>query len=149
MRYIFLLFFITSLYSTPIEIEAEFFEADEKNALTTLSGNVKVSRGLDVMKADEMLLHLDAKHQISFIEANTNSYIEIHLDKNVFIGSAKKFSYEPKKEMFILLGDARLEDNNGRVLLGETIIFNEQEKKATVVGQEKQPVKLIFNTESK
>jgi lipopolysaccharide export system protein LptA len=146
---IFALLFITTLTASKIEIEAGFFEVDESKGITTVSGNVIVKRDLDVMKADEMLIYTDEKRKIVKLIATGKSTFEIHLDENVtFTGSADSFTYNTKKQEFKLMGNAKLEDQtNHRLLMGETVILNEVAKKATVVGGEKRPVKLIFSTE--
>ena len=134
------------VYAKKVEIEANKFETNQKTKITTFWGNVKITSDDNKMKADRIVVYTDKKNEIEKFEADGNTTFVFHLDENTtYKGSSDKFTYEPKKRKLILSGNANVEDvSNNRKITGDKIILDEKEKKAKVVGDEKKPVRIIF-----
>jgi len=135
-----------SLFAGKVEIESLTFETYDERGISIFKGNVFIKKELDKMRADKVVVFVDDDKQIKKFEATGNTSFEIHLeDNNSFVGNADEFIYTPEKGELILIGNAHIKDvNNSREIKGETVVFYEKEKIAKVVGQEKKPVRLIF-----
>ena len=137
---------LTALAAGKIEIQAQRFETDESRGMTLFTGNVIVTRGEDVIRAERIEVFTDGKNEISRFEADGNTTFTLSLDANkTFRGHAGKFLYQPEKKEYLLTGGAVVEDvAGGRKIIGETIRINEEKKQAQVSGGEKKPVRLIL-----
>lgn len=132
-----------------VEIESLKFEAYEERGISIFTGNVSIKKGEDRMFADKVVVFVDEERQIKKFEASGNTSFAIHTDdNNSFEGSAQQFVYTPKTGELILTGNAKIKDAlNAREISGERVILYEKQKIAKVMGEEKKPVKLIFELE--
>jgi lipopolysaccharide export system protein LptA len=152
IKKLFLFLLLTTFaISGKIEINAQNVTADDNNGITVFSGNVSITRGQDVMRADNIIVYMNDKKDVDKFEATGNTSIYIISENNeTFKGSSDEFVYWPLKQLFRLRGDAIIEDTtNKRKLMGTEIIFNEKTKLANVTGKDSKPVKVIFNVEDK
>ncbi len=136
-----------SLFSSQVEIKSQSVVADDSKGVTTFAGEVHITRGQDLMRADKVQVFLDKNRDIEKFEADGNTSFSLNLENNQsFRGKADSFIYYPIRQEFYLTGDAVLEDmSNKRKLIGEKIIFDEKSKTASISGKTKEPVKVIFN----
>lgn len=134
------------LFADKVEIESLKFEAYEERGISIFTGNVSIKKNEDRMFADKVVVFVDKERQIKKFEASGNTSFTIHTDdNNSFEGSADQFVYTPKNGELILTGNAKINDmNNAREISGERVILYEKQKVAKVMGEEKKPVKLIF-----
>lgn len=147
MRILLLLFLATlSLYANKVEIESLSFEAYNERGISIFTGNVNIKKNEDKMRADKVVVFTDEAKQIKKFEASGDTSFEIHLqDGSSFIGQADEFVYTPATGEMVLIGNAYIKDvNNSREIKGERVVFYEKEKIARVMGEEKKPVRLIF-----
>jgi len=138
---------VSLLFAEKIEIRSLFSELNARSGETVFWGDVTVTRGVDEMRAERMIVKTNQSRQIDMLKASGKTSFKIHLENNItFLGRAERFSYEPKKQEFILEGNATIQDIiNNRSIAGETVILNEQTQKATLLGEKQKPVHLIFN----
>lgn len=150
-RLLFLLALLPPLGAEKIEIRSHSFETDELRGVTLFTGDVVVTRGKDVIKAQRIEVATDGKKEINRFEAEGNTTFILHLDENkTFRGHAGSFLYMPEKKEYLLGGGAVVEDlEGGRKIIGETILINEEKKHARVSGDEKKPVRLILTIDDK
>ena len=137
------------LFAEKVEIESLKFEAYEERGISIFTGNVSIKKNEDKMFADKVVVFVDNERQIKKFEASGKTSFEIHTeDNNSFEGSADQFVYTPKSGELILTGNAKIKDMlNAREISGERVILYEKQKIAKVMGEEKKPVKLIFELE--
>jgi lipopolysaccharide export system protein LptA len=134
-----------------VEVVAEHFEVDEKAGRTTFQGSVVITRGLDVMKADQIVVYATPDREVRLFEATGNTWFDITTEDNHnFRGRADELTYVPDTGLYTLVGNAWVEDvTNVREISGDEIVLNELTKVANVVGREKKPVKVIFTIQER
>lgn len=139
------------VFPDQVEINAQNVTADDKSGITVFSGKVSITRGKDLMKADNIIVYLTKEKEVEKFEAKGNTSIYIVSEEGqAFKGKSDEFIYWPLKQLFKLKGNAEVEDiTNNRKLIGNEIIFDEKTKLANVTGEESKPVKVIFNVKEK
>ena len=149
MHYVklFLFFILTSfVFSEQVEITATIVKAQNLKKEVHFSGNVKIKKGNDWMRADSVVVYFDKNNQTSKYEAKGNVKFEFKEKKYFYKGQAKKVTYYPLTSLYILSGKAKIEDKiTNRHLNGETIKLNMITGKAIIKGTKRKPVKLIFD----
>ena len=95
IKKIFLFLLLTTFaISSKIEINAQNVTADDNNGITVFSGNVSITRGQDIMKADNIIVYMNDKKDVEKFEATGNTSIHIISDNNeTFNGSSNEFIY--------------------------------------------------------
>jgi lipopolysaccharide export system protein LptA len=103
------------------------------------------------MFADKMVVFVGENKQIKRFEASGNTSFKMKMEDNTsFEGESDEFVYTPGTGELILTGNAKIKDiTNAREINGERVILYEKQKVAKVMGEEKKPVKLIFEIEDK
>ena len=104
MRYIFILaFFITSVFSEKLIIDAKNFEAYDDKGLSVFSGNVKMNKEKDELKCDRLEVYLTKKSSnnskreaLKYIALGNVSFKISSKDKS-YEGKGDKVVYDPKK----------------------------------------------------
>lgn len=148
MRIIGILLFLTVFLNAQqqVEIVARTFSSDERAGRTVFTGDVVITRGLDVMKADQITVFSTPEREITRFEAIGNAFFDVTTDDNhSFRGEADELVYLPVDGLYTLKGRALVEDlTDKRKISGDHIVLNELTKKASVTGKEAEPVKIIF-----
>lgn len=129
-----------------VEIAARTFSSDEKAGKTVFTGDVVITRGSDVMKADRITVFSTPEREVTRFEAIGNTFFDVTTDDNHhFKGRANELVYLPVEGLYTLTGAAEVEDlTEKRKISGEHIVLNELTKMANVTGGESEPVKIIF-----
>lgn len=111
----------------PIQVEADGFTGDEKNKTSTYTGNVVMTQGTMVLRADKAIIKQDAEgnyfatangHPISYREKRDNSdeYLE---------AQAERLEYNGKLGQLQLFTKARLKRGADEVR-GDYIFYDQQ-----------------------
>ena len=130
-----------------IEITADSFEADENK----LIGNVVIKNGsFDKLTSDQARVLFDEKKQAKKYIASGNAKFWIKLKGKDYDGGGAELTYEPAEQIYTLSGNAYLHEvETDKKLYGAKIVVNKAKGIYSVYGQDKEPVKFIFETEVK
>lgn len=144
-----LLYVCGLLFANKVEIQSLKFEAYEERGISIFTGKVSIKKNEDMMFADKVVVFVDEEKQIKKFEASGNTSFVLHMEDNTsFEGHSDQFIYTPGTGELILTGNAKIKDvTNAREISGERVILYEKTKVAKVMGEEKKPVKLIFEIE--
>ncbi len=153
MRLVFLFLSIvtTSLLSEELKIIANSFEADEKSGVSVFQGDVSITKGIDLIKASKVSIHIDKdRHPTKYIaEGNVTFFISTE-DNNTFEGKAKSAIFAPQKQEYKFKGDVELfQVNEKKKIVGEEVIVNTLKGTAIAQGKKNRPVIMIFELEVK
>lgn len=134
-----------------LEVTAEKINSNQEKGLTTISGNVVIKKGLDILKAQKVVIKTDSKRNPTFYDASGNVSFRVTLeDKRVMNGKAQKVTYDALKDEYRLKGKAWIkEEGKKNAINGEEIVFNAVSGYASVVGDKKKPAKIIFMLDEK
>lgn len=94
----------------PIYVEADGVDLDDKKGFSTYKGNVVLTQGTIIIKADKVTV-TQKKDQKDHIEATGNPVTfqqQTEGNKGTFKGKAKKAEYASDSEILYLTGDAVL-----------------------------------------
>lgn len=143
-------FLLTSFWAKDLlEVSAEKIHSNQENGLTTISGNVVIKKGLDILKAQKVVIKTDSKRNPTFYDASGNVSFRVTLeDKRVMNGEAQKVTYDAIKNEYRLKGKSWIkEEGKKNTIRGEEIVFNPVNGYASVVGDKKKPAKITFTLE--
>ena len=141
--FVFLLFI--TLNAEEIQISADNFFADENKLFSRLDGNVIIKKGdQNTLKSKQAKIYFSKDKKVSKFEAIGNANFEVFVRTKQYLGGANLISYEPAKKLYILSGNAYLQEaNNDKKIYGDKITINEIDGTYNVSG-DKKPVKMIF-----
>jgi lipopolysaccharide export system protein LptA len=127
--------------SSPVTIDADQLENLQKEGLVVFTGNVVASQNGSTHYSDRMEVYLDAKGD-GIVRTVSSGNVKI-ITKDCKIGTAKRAEYYDAEQRVVLLGDARVwqEDN---VVTGERITMFLAEDRSVVEGGKQERVKAVF-----
>ena len=127
--------------SQPVTVDADRMERFGKESLIIFTGNVVARQNNSVQYADRMEVYLDEKGDRILRTVSTGSVRIITRDCRT--GTAKRAEYYDLEQRVVLLGNARVwqEDN---VVSGETITIFLSQDRSVVQGGKQERVKAIF-----
>jgi lipopolysaccharide export system protein LptA len=127
--------------SQPVTVDADRMERFGKESLVIFTGNVVARQSNSVQYADRMEVYLDEKGDRILRTVSTGSVRIITRDCRT--GTAKRADYFDLEQRMVLLGNARVwqEDN---VVSGETITIFLSQDRSIVQGGKQERVKAIF-----
>lgn len=146
----FTLFFIFSLLliADKVEITSDAMQAEEMKKEVHFIGNVKIKQLQSWIHGDRVIVYFDENNQTKKYEAIGRVTFEFKKENRFYKGSANRVIYAPLESKYILRGDAKIDDMvNQRHIDGEHIKLDLTSGVANVVGNKKEPVKFIFETE--
>jgi lipopolysaccharide export system protein LptA len=125
----------------PVTVDADRMERFGKESLVIFTGNVVARQNNSVQYADRMEVYLDEKGDRISRTVSTGSVRIITRDCRT--GTAKRAEYYDLEQRVVLLGNARVwqEDN---VVSGETITIFLSQDRSVVQGGKQERVKAIF-----
>jgi lipopolysaccharide export system protein LptA len=125
----------------PVTVDADRMERFGKESLVIFTGNVVARQNNSVQYADRMEVYLDEKGDRISRTVSTGSVRIITRDCRT--GTAKRAEYYDLEQRMVLVGNARVwqEDN---VVSGETITMFLSQDRSVVVGGTQERVKAIF-----
>ena len=151
MRYILaicLLFLVVN--AGEVEIISEKFHGDDANRMATFTGNVKVTRGADVLTSEKLIVYFNENKDVTKYEAIGNAKIDMIMNDIKYFGSGDILIYEPSKMTYTLQKKAFIHDKtNERKVYGDEIVINQQTGVYEVDSKPSEPVKFLFKMQSK
>jgi lipopolysaccharide export system protein LptA len=127
--------------SQPVTVDADKMERFGKEGLVVFTGNVVARQNNSVQYADRMEVYLDERGDRILRTVSTGSVRIITSDCRT--GIAKRAEYHDLEQRVVLLGNARVwQDDN--VVSGETITIFLSQDRSVVQGGREERVKAVF-----
>jgi lipopolysaccharide export system protein LptA len=125
----------------PVTVDADRMERFGKEGLVIFSGNVVARQDGSVQHADRMEVYLDEKGERILRTVSTGNVRVITRDCRT--GTAKRAEYFDLEQRVMLIGNARVweEDN---VVSGDTITMFLSQDRSVVQGGQQERVKAVF-----
>jgi lipopolysaccharide export system protein LptA len=127
--------------NSPVTIDADLLENLQKEGLVVFTGNVVANQTGSTHYSDRMEVYLDAKGD-GIVRTVSTGNVKI-ITKDCKIGTAKRAEYYDAEQRVVLVGNARVwqEDN---VVTGERITIFLAEDRSVVEGGKQERVKAVF-----
>ena len=149
LKIILILFISIALFAEKVEITSDSMKAENLKKEVHFIGNVKVKQLKSWLNGDKIIVYFDENNETDMYEAIGNVTFEFKKEDSFYKGGADKVTYYPKKSQYILRGKAVLDDVvNKRHVNGDFITLDTITGNANVKGNEKKPVKFIFDMEN-
>jgi lipopolysaccharide transport protein LptA len=131
-----------------VQIQADSFEASEKDRVSYFIGAVSIKKGSDNIKANKLKIKFDANNKPIHYIATGDLEFDIKTDNQHFIGSAQMLTYKPSSKIYTIQGNVNIvETTKNRTLEGEKITLDTQSSQSKIVGDKNTPVKFTFTVE--
>ncbi len=141
---------------TYLNIDATYFEADEKKQLLVFKGNVKMTKNKDLLLCKKLVINTvpsknNPKKQIpKDYKATGNVSFTINTDKNILKGKGDTVFYYPNEQKYIIIGNGYLEDTKeGKKVTANKIYIDEKTGHTKIDGDVNKPVKFRLKIEEK
>lgn len=156
-----LLFLIVSFnrlnaQETYLNIDATFFEADEKKQIMIFKKNVKMTKNKDLLFCQKLVINTvpsrkNIHKQIpKDYTATGDVSFTINTTKNILKGKGDTVLYYPNKQKYIIIGHGYLEDvKNEKKVTANKIYIDELTGYIKIDGDEDKPVKFRLKIEDK
>jgi len=149
-KIIFIFLCLFKLNAELIEVQALNFYSDENSGKSILSGNVIITYGKDVLKADKLIIYTDKKRKALKYEAMQNASFSISLKDKLYRGSGDKFIYDVLKDTYEIEGNAYIQElTSDKKLYGDRIIIERKNNIYRVQSTQKKPSRFVFEVEQK
>jgi len=127
--------------TSPVTIDADQLENLQKEGLVVFTGNVVANQNNSTHYSDRMEVYLDAKGD-GIVRTVSTGNVKI-VTRDCRIGTAKRAEYYDAEQRVVLIGTARVwqEDN---VVTGERITIYLAEDRSVVEGGKQERVKAVF-----
>jgi len=150
LKIILLLMLTQTLFAEKVEITSTSMEAEELKKEVHFIGNAKIIKGADWLHAERVIVYFGENNETSMYEAIGAVKFEFKKDENHFKGSADKVMYNIVKSLYVLKGNAVIDDLVKQSHVnGDEITLNMSTGSVDVKGSTKKPVKFIFDMENK
>lgn len=129
----------------PVTVDADQMESLRKEGLVIFTGNVVARQNKSTQYADRMEVYLDAKGE-RVVRTVSIGNVRV-ITKDCRVGTAKRAEYYDAEERVVLIGNARVwqEDN---VVTGERITIYLAEERSVVESGKQERVKAVFQPRS-
>ena len=127
--------------NSPVTIDADQLENLQKEGLVVFTGNVVATQNNSTHYSDRMEVYLDAKGE-GIVRTVSSGNVKI-ITRDCKIGTARRAEYYDAEQRVVLIGNARVwqEDN---VVTGERITIFLAEDRSLVEGGKQERVKAVF-----
>ena len=137
-----------------VDIQADSFVANQKKNIITFTGHVSMVKGEDTLVCEKLVVYTRLNDQNQTVAkqyiSSGNVSFTIKRPDTLLIGNGDKVNYDIDKLLYIITGNAYLEDRNAsKTLSGEKIYINEKTGHTKIEGKKNQPVKFKFKMKSK
>ena len=150
LKIILLLILTQALFAEKVKITSTSMEAEELKKEVHFIGDAKVIKGSDWLHADRVIVYFGENNETSKYEAIGSVSFEFKKDQKHFKGSADKVIYDLVKSLYVLKGQAIIDDLVKKSHVdGDEIMLNMTTGSIDVKGSSKKPVKFIFDMEDK
>lgn len=127
--------------SQPVSVDADRMERFGKESLVIFTGNVVARQDNSAQYADRMEVYLDEKGD-RILRTVSSGNVRI-ITKDCRTGTAKRAEYFELEQRIVLVGNARVwQDDN--VVTGETITIFLSQDRSVVQGGKQERVKAVF-----
>jgi lipopolysaccharide export system protein LptA len=127
--------------SQPVTVDADRMERYGKESLVVFTGNVVARQNNSVQYADRMEVYLDEKGDRVLRTVSTGTVKIVTRDCRT--GTAKRAEYDDLEQRVVLIGNARVwQDEN--VVSGDTITIFLAQDRSVVQGGRQERVKAVF-----
>lgn len=131
--------------NAPVVVDADQMESLKKEALVIFTGNVVARQNNSIQYADRMEVYLDERGERVLRTVSTGN-VRI-ITKDCRIGTARRGEYDDLEQRVVLIGNARVwQDDN--VVTGERITMFLAEERSIVQGGKQERVKAVFHPQS-
>lgn len=148
-----ILFFILiqqTLFAEKVEITSTSMHAENVKKEVHFIDDVHIKQGDDWLDADKVIVYFDENNETKMYEGIGSVTFEFKDEKSAYKGSADKVTYYPVKSLYILTGNAVIDDLvNKSHIAGDEITLDMISGNAMVKGNKKKPVKFIIEMEDK
>ncbi len=128
--------------SQPVTVDADRMERFGKESLVVFTGNVVARQSNSVQYADRIEVYLDESGQRIVRTVSTGNVRIVTADCRT--GTARRAEYFDLEQRIVLMGDARVwQDDN--VVTGETITIFLSQDRSVVQGGKDERVKAVFH----
>jgi lipopolysaccharide export system protein LptA len=133
-----------------VEVQADKFWANEKEGQGIFTGNVVVTKGSDILKAEKLTIYFDQdKNPLKYV-ASGNATGNLTLNGIKYFGKGEIFTYEPKLSRYTIQKNGMLHEiDTDRKVYGEFITVNQTTGSYEVDSKPSEPVKFIFKVDEK
>jgi len=139
-----------ALYAEKVEITAKQMRAENIKKEIHFMGEVSIKQAQDWLKAQEVIVYFDENNQTKRYEALGSVTFEFKNVEHHYVGHANSATFQTQKSLYILQGDAMIDDKiNESHLNGEEILLNMKSGKASVKSSKQKPVKFIIEMDKK
>ena len=153
MRFFKLYFFLLiplAVWGGKVEITSDTMKAMEQKKEIHFIGNVTIKQQKSWIHGNKVVVLFNENNETKQYDAIGNVTFELREHNHFYKGKAYKVTYYPKRAVYILKGNAVIEDMfNKRHIDGDFITLNLTSGLADVQGAKKKPVKFIFESEKK
>jgi lipopolysaccharide export system protein LptA len=151
---IFLLFFsYVSLFGEEeeVRIEANIFEANEKDMVSIFSGDVKIKKGEDEINSSVVKIYFDEENQPEKYEMLDRVSFKLNLrEGSTYLGKAERVYLYPNSQKYIFSENVKiLEIETGRRIEGDKVSLDGETGSARILGGENRPVVMSFKIEKR
>lgn len=118
---------------------------------TTITGNVKIKKGTDLLNANKVVVFTDSARKPLYYEATGDvTFVIITQDKRELSGSGNRLVYDVKTNQYRLYDNAYVaEKGTTNVLRGDEIVLSGDGGYANIVGKATKPARVIFSLDNK
>lgn len=139
-----------------LNIDAVFFEADEKRQVLYFKGDVKMTKNKDKISCQSLIVNTmpskdDPSKQVpkDYTATGDVSFV-IYTVNNTLKGKGDTVFYYPLKQKYIIIGNGYLEDvKEGKKITANKIYIDELTGHAKIDGDKNKPVKFRMKLNSK
>lgn len=131
-----------------LNIDATFFEADEKKQLLYFKGDVKMTKNKDILLCDNLVINTmpsknnQNKQVPRDYTATGNVSFTLHTVDNILKGKGDTVFYYPAEQKYIIIGNGYLEDTKeDKKLTANKIYIDEKTGHTKIDGDKDKPVK--------
>jgi lipopolysaccharide export system protein LptA len=125
----------------PVTVDADKMERFGKESLVVFTGNVVARQNNSVHYADRMEIYLDEKGE-RIVRAVSTGTVKI-ITRDCRTGTARRAEYYDVEQRVVLIGNARVwQDDN--VVSGDTITIFLSQDRSVVQGGQQERVKAVF-----
>jgi lipopolysaccharide export system protein LptA len=149
--FIYILLFCSVINASSIEVTANRVELIQKDSISKFTGNVKIKKDKDTIKADKIDVYLDKNRKPVKYHAIGNINIEIFNQKLHYKASSEELIFIPSQKKYQLIKNAKIEEiTTNKKVIGEKVLFDNVTGDIKVLSDQKSgPVKFIFEIEDK
>ncbi|MBY6187235.1 lipopolysaccharide transport periplasmic protein LptA [Marinobacter hydrocarbonoclasticus] len=132
-------------YRQPIKVTSDNSSADIQSYTLIYAGNVRITQGSMVIKADELKVISSAEkgNEVMIATGNPATYTQVMENGLPAEAQAQEIRYEVRTRQLTLSGEAQL-SQAGSLMRGNTISYNVEKQQLVAEGKEDEQITTIF-----